>query len=354
MTGIASIGASLALTGPEEAYARQLLAALELSLEDTGGLVDLIVVDDKSDAGAARCAAERLADSPAIAVVGPMNSWTCGVQGPIFAAAGLAHVTPSASNPALALHGWRTFFRACPSDKRQAGALAWVAKHLAAADRVASVHDDTSFAAPLSDAFVAESRSLGLEVTAVAAADGSSGERARLAALVAGLPQAVLVAGLEEACARAAGVLRDVGSTAILLGTDAVKPTHVLRKDGTPAPYLTNSAADARRQAPELHERLTARLGRHDSVYTIETYDVARHLATILIAQPTLTRAELLELLRQPFEGLGGRYAFDARGERPDAAVAVYRDDAEGLKYLGTAAELQTAAAAVSPTRRSL
>jgi ABC-type branched-subunit amino acid transport system substrate-binding protein len=88
--------------------------------------------------------------------------------------------------------------------------------------------------------------------------------------------------------------------------------------------------------APALDARLGEACGRHDSVYTVESYDVACHLATWLTAHPTATRAQVCTALRQPFAGLGGEYRFDACGERVEAAIGIYRDEPEGLRYLGS------------------
>lgn len=130
--------------------------------------------------------------------------------------------------------------------------------------------------------------------------------------------------------------LRARGCEAILLGTDAVKPTHTLRTPGFSAPYLTNSATDAIRQAPDLHRRLIERCGAHDSVYTVETYDVARHIAAWVATHPNATRRDVLAAIRIPFHGLVGQYAFDPAGERRAATIGVYRDDEGGLRFLGT------------------
>jgi ABC-type branched-subunit amino acid transport system substrate-binding protein len=150
----------------------------------------------------------------------------------------------------------------------------------------------------------------------------------------------VLVAGLEADCLFAATTLRGLGCRATLLGTDAVKPSHVLRATGFPAPYLTNSAADARHRAPEFHRRFEASHGRHHSVYTVETYDVTRHLVRWLAANPNATRAEASSMLRTPFDGLAGPYTFGPNGDRTDGEVGVYRDESSGLRYLGTASDI--------------
>lgn len=341
------LGALLALTGPEAPYARQLEHAIALALDDAPVRLAVHVEDDHASPDRAHDAAARLADDPSVlAVVGPMNSWTCEPAGAVFAAAGLPHITPSASNVALAGRGWPTFFRACPNDHAQASALAEVAARLTGARSVAAVDDGSSFAAPLGDRFLAECGARGLgplgrhavvhEEAATPAALAELG--ATLAALA---PDAVLIAGLEDACRASARALREHGVRAIFLGTDGIKPTRALWVEGFPAVWLTNSGTDAAHRAPVFHARMVARAGAHDSVYTVETYDATARLAAILAAGAR-TRAEVLAALRAPVPapGLATALAFDGRGERLAAEIGLYRDDGDGPRFLGPVAEL--------------
>lgn len=335
------IGALLALTGPEAVYAYQLRQAIELALEDEREIsdVDIVVEDDHADVNEARCAATRLAGSDVLAIVGPMNSWTCEVAAPILAEAGLAQITPSASNPKLTQRGWPGFFRMCPGDLEQARVLAWVARDLVDGRRVAAVHDGTTFAEPLATAFLEASALLGLEPGPSAAVVSGKPESYLYAAdLVNGTrPDAVFIAGLEEPCRVAAATIRAAGSRAVFLGTDAIKPTRCLvtgvNVDG---PYLTNAGIDAAKSAPDFHERFEARFGPHHSIYTVEAYDAVRVLSAAIRRATTSTRMGVLAAMRTlpPFQGVGGEIRFDASGERIEPRLGVYRWDGSQLVFV--------------------
>ena len=341
----ACLGVSLALTGPEGVYARQLRKAIELALDDERQLspVDIIVADDCAEAGAAARAATRLAESDIVAVVGPMNSWTCEVQGPIFARAGLVHITPSASNPELTRRGWPGFFRMCPGDLEQARVLARVARDLVRGRSVAAVHDGTAFAAPLAAAFLDASRQSGLDVGPVAAVQLDEAESFLHAAdlIAAARPDAVFIAGLEDPCRLAASAIRAAGSGATFLGTDAIKPSRSLVTPGAvDGPYLTNAGVDAAQRAPRFHERFETRFGPHHSIYTVEAYDAIRLLAAAVRRAGAPTRAGVLEAIRTmpPHPGLDGEVSFDARGERISPHLGVYRWDGSQMRFVGSQA----------------
>lgn len=345
------IGVSLALTGPEGEYGRQTRVAVELALEDARlDGVTLRVLDDASDTGrAANVADELIADPDVVAVIGPMNSWTALVQAPRFAAAGLTQVTHSASSPALAAGRWPSFRRLCPPDDLQAGVLARVASRLLGARRVAAVGDGTDFATPLVERFLAGAEELGLEPMAPASLPAGNRDQDKLDRLAVRIadarPDAVLVVGLEEPCRSLARALRTAGSSAVLLGTDAIKPTRVLVTGGeTDGPYLTCSCADARSSAPELHARIERRHGHHDSVYTVEAYDATRLVLAALARtrerppHPSGLRAAVDRELSGlgVVEGAAGAVALDAEGERVDPRIGIYHHRKDELTFLGT------------------
>lgn len=337
----ACLGVSLALTGPESVYALQLRHAIELALDDERETtsLDIVVADDCADRDAAARAATWLVESDALAVIGPMNSWTCEVQGPIFAHAGLAQITPSASNPQLTRRGWPGFLRMCPGDIEQARVLARVAHDLRGVHQVVAVHDGTSFAEPLAAAFLRASHQLGLDCGPALNVQMDEPESFLYAAdVVAGsAPGAVFIAGLEEPCRLAASTIRSAGSRAVFLGTDAIKPTRCLVTPGdVDGPYLTNAGVDAAKSAQPFHERFEARFGPHHSIYTVEAYDALRLLASAIRRAGAPTRAGVLEAVRTmpPYQGLDDEIAFDADGERIAPRLGVYRWDGSQVRFL--------------------
>jgi len=335
------IAALLALTGPEAPYARQLQHAIGLAFEDAVRPCDLVVADDHADAARAAEAARQLASDPSvIAVVGPMNSWTCESAGVAFAATALPHITPSASNAALAEQGWPTFFRACPADDVQARVLAAVADRFVGAGRVGAVDDGSSFAAPLCAGFLAAAAVRGLApLRRASVAHARAGALERAAdAIARDAPDAVLIAGLEEPCQQAARALRARGVGAVFLGTDGIKPSRALRVDGFPAPWLTNSATDARYQAPAFHARMLQLVREHHSIYTVEAWEAAGLLLDIL-RRGARTRKEVHAALANRARG-DGPLAFDQRGERLDPRIGLYVDEESGPRFVGDSADL--------------
>ena len=100
--------------------------------------------DDQGSATESPTAAEALVtNSSVVAVVGPAFSGATKAAEPIFSAADLATVSPSATNPQLADEGWNNFFRVVADDNAQGP---YDADYIAKALKLKSVYtvDDAS------------------------------------------------------------------------------------------------------------------------------------------------------------------------------------------------------------------
>src|SRR5258705_1234620 len=151
------IGFAAPLTGPQSIVGLPMLRVVEMAVEDAarrGVELEVKAVDDDADERTAEKVARVLADDPAvIAVVGHKNSGPSKAAAPVYAEAGLAQVTQCATDNSLSRSGWRTFFRLCADNERQA---AVAAEHIHATlpnARVLALPDGTISVSPIHDAF---------------------------------------------------------------------------------------------------------------------------------------------------------------------------------------------------------
>lgn len=170
------IGFTGPLTGPHAANGQDAANGAHMAIEDLNNRGVVIgghpVVwriearDDQNDPKQALGIASRLVGSGVAAVIGPVTSTCARVAMPVYEAAGVPHVTPGATDPALAQHGDNTFFRMLADDTKFAAALADHANRDLHARRVALIDDRTSYGRGLTDAFAARLRRLGVPVVA--------------------------------------------------------------------------------------------------------------------------------------------------------------------------------------------
>jgi branched-chain amino acid transport system substrate-binding protein len=107
---------------------------------------ELTKFDSQGDPATATPLATQIVNSQKIVgVVGPAFSGETEATGPTFAEAGLATVSPSATNPDLSKNGWDTFHRVLGNDDTQAPAAAKYIKDTLSAKNVFVIDDASEY-----------------------------------------------------------------------------------------------------------------------------------------------------------------------------------------------------------------
>src|ERR1700709_2223369 len=108
--------------------------------------VTLVPFDSQGDpAQAPGLAKKAIDDKSVIGIVGPAFSGESKAADPLFNEAGLVTVTASATNPALADGGWKTFFRILGNDATQGPAAAKYIQSVLNAKKVVVVDDASEY-----------------------------------------------------------------------------------------------------------------------------------------------------------------------------------------------------------------
>lgn len=141
--------------------------AVDLFNERTGLNVQIVEGDTEINADTGRIVAERfVADEDMVVVIGPAGSQVCEATMPIFADAGLAHLTPSCTATNLTEEGigTETFFRPIPADDAQSTTDADYLVNTLGATSVYLVDDQSSYSVGLDDEMEVEIEDLGATV----------------------------------------------------------------------------------------------------------------------------------------------------------------------------------------------
>lgn len=340
MTSI-SIGFAAPLTGPQALVGVPMCRAAALAVEQYNAArppsrhVGFVPADDGASAPGALWAARQLIATPdVIGVVGHKNSEPCEAAGALYAAAGLAQITPSATNSGLAARGWPTFFRICADNARQA-AVACQAMRALGVHRVAVVHDTTAYGWPLAEAAMGYMHTAGIAVTTVAELPVGTEDAAAIVAVAQRLlarDAEVIYAGLTEIeGALLAREVRRQGSSIVYMGAEGGAASAFAQLAGPAAEGSLHTYAGVDAQATptaaEFVRLYTARYGEAPGGFGAECYDAAGLLLRAIEQSHAPTRESVLSALRgmAPYDGATGPISFDARGERSDAAVSLWR-----------------------------
>jgi branched-chain amino acid transport system substrate-binding protein len=152
------IGLASPLTGPmgwagasNQLGAESAVADLNANGGVLGERIELIAVDDYCDPDQALVAAKKLVDARVAMVIGHHCSHSTLPASKSYAAAGLLMITPFTTNPKLTEQGFPTVFRLCGRDDRQAQVAGALLAERFAHNRIAILHDRTTYGQGLAE-----------------------------------------------------------------------------------------------------------------------------------------------------------------------------------------------------------
>jgi branched-chain amino acid transport system substrate-binding protein len=229
--------------------------------------------------------------------------------------------------------------------------LARVAVRYLGKSRIAVLHDNSGWGRPIAEIFAAEADRLGAAPVLVR----GFGEREKaldfndlVAETLRADADLVYFAVYWNQAHIITHKLRDAGSRAVFLGSDALKPYAFLEVpslDATP-PYHTLAGVDIRLKpsARSFFERFATRypLLVDAPQYAAEANDCTALLLEAIRRAPTLERAAILTALREirDFDGAIGRISFTAEGDLAEPEIGLYQCRNGMRRYIGSVNEL--------------
>ena len=128
------------------------LAVSEFNTANPDCQVGLVDFDSQGDPAQAPALAQKAIDDASIlGIVGPAFSGESKAANPLFDAAGLAIITPSATNAELNDNNWKVFHRALAGDDKQGPAIATYIQKTLAAAKVGVIDDASEYGKGLAD-----------------------------------------------------------------------------------------------------------------------------------------------------------------------------------------------------------
>jgi branched-chain amino acid transport system substrate-binding protein len=318
-----------ALTGPNANLGIYIQNGVNLALDDYNKAnpnckVALENYDSQGDPTQAPALAKKaIDDKKVVGIVGPAFSGESKAANPAFAEAGLVHITPSATNPALADNGWKTFFRVLGNDATQGPAAAKYIKDTVKATKVFAIDDASEYGKGLADIV---RKDLGSVVTGNDTIQQKQTDfGASVTKVTASGADAVFFGGYSPEAAPLIKQLRDAGWKGTFVVADGVKDQS----------YIDNAQAAAEGTiitcpcvpadvAPDFQAAYKAKFNEDPNTYSGEGYDSAKILLDGIKAGKTReTMVDFVKAYDQP--GVTKQLKFDDKGEVTDVKVFAYK-----------------------------
>ena len=318
------------LTGADAPFGTNVKDGAQLAIEqhnaaNPGCQVQLKTFDTEGDPQKATAVAPQIVgDASIVGLVGPTWSGETKATGAVFDQAGLAALTPSATNVALADQGWKTFFRGLSNDGVQGPALANYLKNVVGVKKACVVDDSTDAGLGQANAVRDTLGPIADSACNISVKKGDKDFSAAVTQIKGQSPDLVVYASYYTEAALLLQQLRDAGYTGTFAGPDGIKDPQFIKAAGQVADGAILSCPCGPASGAFADE-YTKKYGQAPGTYSLEAYD----LATILlkgIDSGAVTREALLDYVRNySGQGVARMYQWTPTGELTSDMIWIYK-----------------------------
>jgi branched-chain amino acid transport system substrate-binding protein len=338
------IGYAGALTGPQAHLGKDIERGIRLAIDEINDLHPIIAgvptsfrLDAQDDAGDPRTAtlvAQRFIDSGVNAVVGHQSSGASIAVARLYAAANIAEITPSATNPQLTRLGYRTTFRLLANDDFLGTAMSRYSMDTLHARRIAVIDDRTAYGQGLADVFVDATRRAGGTIVAREYTnDKATDFNSSLTLFKGDRPDAIFFGGVDAQAGPMLRQMKKLGIKAPLLGGDGLCTRELPRLAGDPSEvnlYCADGglSVSAMPGGPLFEKKFYAKFGDQVQLYAPYAYDAMMAVYRAILQARSDKSENIVDALRTvEFQGVTGQISFDDAGDlrKPAATISTFK-----------------------------
>ena len=340
----------------ENGVALAIAQANDAKIKIGGKLVkfEMISEDDQGDPKVGTTVAQKLIDAKVVAVIGHLNSGVTLPASEAYNKAGIPMVTGSATNPTITERGLKTVFRTVARDDQQGPAVAAYIAGEIKAKKVALVDDKTAYGEGLANEV--EKTLKGAKVAIVGrerTTDTETDFKSVLTKVKAKNPDVIFYGGMDQTAGPMIKQGRELGIKAIFVFGDGACTEEMFVKAQEAANGLVCSQAGIPSQAAskDFLTKFNAKYGEVKQ-YAPTFYDATNAVIEAMKKSDSIDPAKFgPEIFNVSFTGASGKVEFDAKGDRKDAEVTIFKLEAGKLVPVsivkgGVATKFEMAAAA--------
>lgn len=335
------------LTGDNKQLGINEQQAMHLAVDQANAKKDLcftLAYIDQDDlgtpAGAPAAAAAILQDPTVMGVIGPSFSGATTAVGAKYKEAGMAMISPSATNETLTSSGFTTFHRVVPTDGVEGKATA---DYLAKKFKTVFVVDDAStYGQGVAQVVSTELKAKGIKVDSQSIPPTS--DYSGIAQKVASSnDEAMYYGGYDAQAGLLAKALKAVGYKGFEISGNGGKSSVFSSTAGADGDgfYFACGCLDATTapDAADFNKAYKAKYNTDPSTYSPEAYDATNAMITALSAAQkagSVTRATVEDQVNKlDYKGITTQVKFASNGEVAQATVNLYEQKSGAIALLG-------------------
>jgi branched-chain amino acid transport system substrate-binding protein len=284
--------------------------------------------DDQADPKIGTTVAQKLVDAKVAAVIGHLNSGVSIPASDIYAKAGIPMISGAATNPALTERGLKTVFRTVGRDDQQGPAIASYLANELKARRVAIIDDKTAYGEGIANEV---EKTLRADHVAIVSRERTTDKetdfKAILTKIKAKNPDVIFHGGMDATGGPMLKQARELGIKAIFAFGDGACDDEIATLAGGKAEGMVCSQAGLPREAAskEFTAAFNARFGEIRQ-YSPFFYDGAMMVVEAMKKADSTDPARFApELFNVSYAGATGKVQFDAKGDRKDADMTIFK-----------------------------
>ena len=291
--------------------------------------------DDAADPKQGTAAAQKLVDAKVSGVIGHETSGTTIPAAKIYFDAGIAQISPSASNPQYTRLGYNTAFRNVANDEQLGAALARYAVQAGKARQIAVIDDRSAYGKGLADEFIKNVKKDNTGARIVArqfTTDKATDFAAILTAIKAARPDLIFFGGMDAVAGPMLRQIKQLGMKVNFMGGDGMCSDSVPRLAGKSMDDGQVICAEAGGVEPQQQKAMDDFRLAYQRKFGIEVLTYAPYAYDALMtmvgamqqAGSTDPRVYLPALAKIRHQGVTGIVAFDERGDVRDGKLTIY------------------------------
>jgi branched-chain amino acid transport system substrate-binding protein len=284
--------------------------------------------DDQADPKVGTTVAQKLVDAKVVAVIGHLNSGVTIPASEIYSKAGIPVISGSATNPQLTERGLKGVMRTVGRDDQQGPAIASYIANELKGKKVAIIDDKTAYGEGLANEV--EKTLKGAKVQIVGrerTTDKETDFKAILTKIKAKNPDVVFHGGMDATGGPMIKQARELGIKAVFAFGDGACTDEMGKLAGQAAEGLVCSQAGLPREAAskEFTDNFTKKYGEIKQ-YAPYFYDGTMAVVEAMKKANSTDPAKFgPELYNVSFTGATGKVEFDAKGDRKDAEMTIFK-----------------------------
>jgi branched-chain amino acid transport system substrate-binding protein len=284
--------------------------------------------DDQGDPKVGTTVAQKLVDAHVAAVIGHLNSGVTIPASEIYNKAGIPVISGSATSPELTERGLKGVFRTVGRDDQQGPAIAaYIATQLKARS-AAIVDDKTAYGEGLATEVEKSLRASGVTLVGrERTTDKETDFKAILTRIKAKHPDVVFHGGMDATGGLLLKQARELGVKALFAFGDGACTDEMAQLAGPAGEGLTCSQAGlpAAAATKEFRDAFNAKYG-ETKLYAPFFYDATNVVIAAMQRADSVDPAKFTpQIYNVSLAGATGKIEFDAKGDRKDAEMTIFR-----------------------------